>query len=111
MCPDPAGAMIDLDSREWVHHTCVNWHNEIWFETEDKALRRFHGTLDYSRFGLECSICHQRHGSCISCDFNGCKKNFHVRCAIKSQFIMSVTEMEKKFKMDEWNIKVYCHKH
>ncbi len=32
LCPDLRGAMVDLDSKEWVHHTCVNWHNEIWFE-------------------------------------------------------------------------------
>lgn len=35
LCPDLKGAMIDLESKEWVHHTCVNWHNEIWFEQED----------------------------------------------------------------------------
>ena len=35
LCPDVKGAMVDLQSKEWVHHTCVNWHNEIWFEAED----------------------------------------------------------------------------
>jgi hypothetical protein len=32
LCPDLKGAMIDLVTKEWVHHTCVNWHNEIWFD-------------------------------------------------------------------------------
>mmetsp|Transcript_11232 Transcript_11232/g.15137 ORF Transcript_11232/g.15137 Transcript_11232/m.15137 type:complete len:109 (+) Transcript_11232:1028-1354(+) len=108
MCNDLSGAMIDLKTREWVHHTCINWHNEVWFETTDKDLHNFSGTLDYSRFGLECSICKEKQGSCISCDFNGCKKNFHVRCAIKSRFIMSYAEMEKKLKVGDWDIKVYC---
>lgn len=35
LCPDLKGAMVDLTSKEWVHHTCINWHNEIWFEQED----------------------------------------------------------------------------
>ena len=32
LCPDLRGSLIDLLTKEWVHHTCVNWHNEIWFE-------------------------------------------------------------------------------
>lgn len=35
LCPDIKGAMVDLVTKEWVHHTCVNWHNEIWFEQND----------------------------------------------------------------------------
>ena len=108
MCNDPAGAMIDLKSREWVHHTCINWHNEVWFGTDDKALTQFSGNLDYSRFELSCCLCRQKGGSCISCDFNGCKKSFHVRCAIKAKIIRSYKEMEVKNKTGEWDIKVFC---
>ena len=111
MCNDLSGALVDLSTREWVHHTCINWHNEVWFETDDKDLVSFSGTLDYSRFSLDCSICGQKQGSCISCDLTGCKKVFHVRCAIKSKFILSVMEMEKKLKVGDWDIKVYCQKH
>ena len=111
MCNDLSGAMVDLKSREWVHHTCINWHNEVWFEITDKALTAFSGTLDYARFGKECCICKQTHGSCISCDYSDCKKNFHVRCAIKSKLILSVSDMEKKLKVSDWDIKVYCQKH
>ena len=35
LCPDLKGAMVDLDTKEWVHHVCVNWHNDIWFEEKD----------------------------------------------------------------------------
>lgn len=111
MCNDLAGAMVDLKTNEWVHHTCINWHNEVWFETDDKALTSFSGTLDFSRFGMECSLCKEKNGSCISCDFTGCKKVFHVRCAMKHKLILSVAEMEKKHKVSDWDIKVYCPKH
>ena len=47
LCNDLAGAMIDLETKEWVHHTCINWHNEVWFETNDSALNSFSGQLDY----------------------------------------------------------------
>jgi hypothetical protein len=35
LCIDVKGAMVDLDTKEWVHHVCVNWHNEIWFNLDD----------------------------------------------------------------------------
>ena len=35
MCPDKQGAMIELQTKEWIHQVCVNWHNEIWFEEDD----------------------------------------------------------------------------
>ena len=111
LCNDLMGAMVDLKSNEWVHHTCVNWHNEIWFETDDKHLKQFGGALDYSRFELTCCICKTKQGSCIECDYKGCKKAFHVRCAIQRKFIVSKEEMEKKHKISDWDIKVYCHKH
>lgn len=35
LCPDLKGALVDLETKEWVHLVCVNWHNDIWFETQD----------------------------------------------------------------------------
>lgn len=60
---------------------------------------------------MTCDICKQKQGSCIDCDYNGCKKSFHVRCAIKKGFILSFKEMESKMKVKDWDIKVYCTKH
>ena len=71
----------------------------------------FSGSLDYTRFEFECSICKEKQGSCITCDYAGCKKNFHVRCAIKKKFILNIKAMEKKLKVKDWDIKVYCEKH
>ena len=75
------------------------------------ALTSYGGTLDYSRFDKLCSICNVKQGSCISCDFKGCNKDFHVRCAIKERFILSHAEMEQNLKVKDWDIKVYCHTH
>lgn len=111
LCNDLSGAMVDLETNEWVHHTCINWHNEVWFETDDAALNNFSGTLDYSRFDKECSICKVKQGSCISCDYKGCNKYFHVRCAMKQKFILSHCEMEANLKVGDWDIKVYCQTH
>jgi len=68
LCTDPKGAVIEMESKEWVHHTCVNWHNEIWFENNDMELKNYGGQLDFSRFNLLCYICKEKHGSCIECD-------------------------------------------
>ena len=35
LCPERHGCLIQLETKEWVHHICVNWHNEIWFEKDD----------------------------------------------------------------------------
>jgi len=60
LCNDLAGAMVDLDSKEWVHHVCVNWHTEIWFEENDNEIMKFNGNLDFTRFDLTCRICDKR---------------------------------------------------
>jgi hypothetical protein len=110
MCPDLRGAIVDLNTKEWVHHTCVNWHNEIWFEENDTKLVEYGGKIEYERFDLKCSICTIKQGSCITCDFKSCTKSFHVRCAIKDKLILSTEEMED-LRLDTWNIKVFCKKH
>jgi hypothetical protein len=61
---------------------------------------------------MKCYICHQekKQGSCIQCDFSGCKRAFHVRCAINEKLIVSNEEMEQ-LRLDTWDIKVFCHIH
>ncbi len=111
LCHDLSGAMVDLESKEWVHHVCVNWHNEIWFEEDDNKIRSFGGTLDFERFNLKCTICQEQHGSCIECDISTCRTPFHVRCAIKEGLILSEEEMTSKQKLKDWDIKIFCKKH
>jgi len=111
LCNDFKGAMVDLETNEWAHHTCVNWHNEIWFETDDKKLTKYGGALDYERFSLKCYICKVQQGSCIECDLSSCKKPFHVRCAIGKDLIMSANEMDEEMRLGVWECKVYCNKH
>lgn len=57
LCPESNGAMIQLSTKEWVHHICVNWHNEIWFEKDDIYLQIYGGDLNLNRFDLVCYIC------------------------------------------------------
>ena len=103
--------MVDLDNKQWVHHVCVNWHNEIWFDVEDQTLRKYGGKLNYERFQLTCYLCKVKRGSSISCDFFGCTKTFHVRCGIEKRLIKSVEEIESKHKVADWNVKIYCSTH
>ena len=56
-CPDERGALVRLKSKEWVHIVCVNWINEIWFETEDIWFEKYGGELDLQKFGLQCYLC------------------------------------------------------
>lgn len=46
--------MVDLKTKEWVHITCVNWINDIWFETDDTKLDMFGGKLDFDKFNIKC---------------------------------------------------------
>lgn len=110
LCPDLKGAMVDLVTKEWVHHTCVNWHNEIWFEQDDIKLNMYGGSLNFERFELKCYICKVNQGACITCDFKMCKRAYHVRCAIKEKLILSNEEMEE-LRLSAWDIKVFCHQH
>eukprot|EP00347_Sterkiella_histriomuscorum_P015994 403354906 len=110
LCTDLLGSMIDLDSKEWVHQSCVNWHDDIWFNEKDTKYRKFEGKLDYERFSLTCYICNIKQGACIQCDLKSCQKAFHVRCAIKERLIVSTEEMED-LRLGSWDVKIFCGKH
>ena len=86
--------MVDLTTKEWVHIVCINWTNEIWFETDDIEMKMFGGKLNMEKFDLLCYICKRKQGSCIQCDFDKCLKSFHVTCAIRENLIKSSEDME-----------------
>ena len=49
-------------------------------------------------------------GACIQCDFNTCKRSFHVRCAMNEKLIVS-NELMEELRLSTWDIKVFCHLH
>ena len=68
------------------------------------------GTLNMDRFDMNCSICKIPEGSCIDCDYTGCQKGFHVRCAVNQGLILSSEDMQE-LRVGEWDCKIFCDKH
>lgn len=66
----------------WVHHTCINWMDEVWFTDDTKSAIEGKPCMD--KFKLQCSICRDPKltGYCFECDYKQCKIAFHIRCAI-----------------------------
>ena len=79
----------------WVHYTCVNWTDEIWFKDETKTS--IEGTPKIERFKLTCTICRlsKYSGSCLECDYQMCKQAYHVRCAISKGLISDWENMNE----------------
>lgn len=85
LCPDLKGLMKPLNlgstQKEWAHLICVNWTPEIWFTNDNND--EIDGKINKSRHKLRCGKCMKISGSCVQCDFQGCKRSWHVRCAAK----------------------------
>jgi hypothetical protein len=60
---------------------------------------------------LTCCLCKIKEGACIQCDEKKCNRAFHVTCAIDYKLILPSEQMNELFKVDEWNIKVFCDRH
>merc|ERR1711959_760471 len=97
--------MIKLAKGDWAHHTCVNWHREIWFDDDDVDLDYYGGTVNFKLFQTTCDLCGLRaRGSCIPCDARYCCVHFHARCAIFAGLLYGTEERNPSGQ-------VFCHKH
>ncbi|XP_041365724.1 protein AF-17-like [Gigantopelta aegis] len=88
LCPQKDGALKRTDTGGWCHVVCALFIPEAWFSNvqtmEPIVLKNVPG----DRFNKICYICEEHgretratSGSCMTCNKNGCKQNFHVTCA------------------------------
>ena len=104
-CQDKGGLTIKAEFRFkkekgtfWVHITCVNYLDSIYFKDEKKnvVLSCLEGGPMKCLFKTKnlvkdhCYICNFKQEQCtlLKCDKAACKKYFHVRCAMTEKIIL-----------------------
>ena len=122
LCPDQKGAIVKVQTGDWYHITCVNYHRSVWFNEIEapnasgvmetiKDTRSLGGKLRFDHYSLTCEICNKKQGACIQCDYRDCTAAFHVRCAIDAGIIREQTEALQRDNTDPYQMYLFCTKH
>ena len=126
LCPDLKGAIVQVQTGDWYHICCVNYHDSIWFNWHQarncigtletcKDTTSLGGQLSPDAYKLTCTICKRngKNSACIQCDFRDCRTAFHVRCAIDKDFIKSWEANDKQLRAteDDNGMYIFCPKH
>ncbi|XP_067649202.1 protein AF-10-like isoform X5 [Haliotis asinina] len=88
LCPQKDGALKRTDTQGWCHVVCALFIPEAWFANVQTMEPIVLKNVPPERFNKTCYICEEQGretksttGSCMTCNKNGCKQNFHVTCA------------------------------
>ncbi|EPQ27204.1 uncharacterized protein PFL1_05127 [Pseudozyma flocculosa PF-1] len=76
-------AALPTECNNWVHVLCALFTPEVVF-SDPLRLKTVEGcgNLPAWRYESTCYVCDQRAGSCITCAESGCRRTFHVSCAV-----------------------------
>ncbi|SPO39567.1 uncharacterized protein PSFLO_05048 [Pseudozyma flocculosa] len=79
----PLDAFKPTECNNWVHVLCALFTPEVVF-SDPLRLKTVEGcgNLPAWRYESTCYVCDQRAGSCITCAESGCRRTFHVSCAV-----------------------------
>ena len=70
----------------WLHLSCTYWMPETHIKDQFGTFEIVGvNTIEKERFKLECLICGQRNGACITCSHIDCPQSFHVECARRAR--------------------------
>jgi len=106
-CPVKRGAFKKTRQGEWVHVVCAMW-NKV--SIEDKNAADCIGSVKDCVQGsqsLTCSICNQKGGAIIKCNYGHCQTFFHPLCARAAGFIMPLRSGVGTGAM----VRAYCGRH
>ncbi|KAH9557627.1 hypothetical protein CY35_07G094200 [Sphagnum magellanicum] len=97
LCPVKGGALKPSTLKGlWVHITCGWFVPEVRFKDAAK-MEPADGLIDInlSTFHQACTICRQRHGSCIHCAHKNCRTSFHTMCGFRAGYHMEMCTVNK----------------
>ena len=110
LCPDLDGCMKQVrqkgikensNQKLFAHIICVNWTSELWFADEAKEV--IDGQLLANRLLNRCLRCFKKYGSVITCDYQNCTKNYHVRCAARMNLIKQWEEQADDLNLGQFD--------
>lgn len=111
-CPSKTGAFKQLDNGLWSHVVCALWINEVYF-ANPIYMEPIEGVnhIPKNRWKLVCNICKQRTGACIQCTNRNCFLAYHVTCAKRAGYYMTMEKGLLGAVALKTTLKSYCVKH
>ncbi|KAL8172548.1 hypothetical protein V2J09_024352 [Rumex salicifolius] len=111
LCGTSNGAFRKTSGSQWVHALCAEWVFESTYRrgqaTPIAGMSRNSWIQESVVRGNDvCSICHERFGVCLKCNFGQCQSTFHPSCARSAGYYMSVRSVGGKQQR-----RAYCEKH
>ena len=112
-CPNTDGAFKQTNSSRWAHLLCAIWIPEVslgnaTFMEPVMDVEK----VPKSRWKLQCTICQQKMGACIQCSNKNCFRAFHVTCARRARWFLSMKSANSnQTNLDAGTLKAYCDKH
>ena len=106
-CPVKRGAFKKTRQGEWVHVVCAMW-NKI--PIEEKNASDAIGSIKTALMGsqsLTCSICNQKQGAVVKCNYGHCQTFFHPLCARAAGFVMPL----RNGVGTSAHVRAYCGRH
>ncbi|KAI3991006.1 hypothetical protein MKX01_026190 [Papaver californicum] len=106
LCGGSSGAFRKSTDGQWVHSFCAEWLLESTFKRGQQNPVEGLDTLMKER--EVCSICGNKLGVCVKCNYGNCQSNFHPCCARNAGFYM---HMKTGGGGNKSHHKAYCEKH
>lgn len=112
-CPNTDGAFKQTNSARWAHLICAIWIPEVSLgNTTFMEPVMDVEKVPKSRWRLTCDICKQKMGACIQCGHKACYTAFHVTCARRARWYVSMKSSHGgSANLDASMLRAYCGNH
>ena len=112
-CPNTDGAFKQTNSARWAHLLCAIWIPEVSLgNTTFMEPVMDVEIVPKSRWKLTCEICKQKMGACIQCGWKHCFAAFHVTCARRARWYLSMKSSHGgPANLDASVLKAFCGLH
>jgi NuA3 HAT complex component NTO1 len=112
-CPNTDGAFKQTNSARWAHLLCAIWIPEVSLgNTTFMEPVMDVEKVPKGRWKLTCDICKQKMGACIQCSYKHCYTAFHVSCARRARWYLSMKSSHGgPANLDSNMLRAYCGSH
>jgi hypothetical protein len=106
-CPVKRGAFKKTVDGDWAHIACAMWNR---IKISDLDVVNSIGSVKDAILGsqqLTCSLCNEKGGAIIKCNYGHCQTFFHPLCARAAGYVMPIKNGEGT----SASVRVYCGRH
>ncbi|KAL9249110.1 Bromodomain-containing protein [Drosera capensis] len=104
LCGAANGAFRKSTTGQWVHAFCAEWVLDSTFKRGQ--VNPIEGMEKAVMANDVCSVCHNKSGFCIKCNYGNCQGTFHPSCGRAADYYMIAKNVAGKLQH-----RAYCEKH